>query len=160
MAKDPAASKRSWTALDTLLTFCPPGPDARMNSNWISPWLRTMVSVTWIEFIAIFSRGNRSQVQACPGATALIHLDELKPMRPLDKRHSLLILVWARGSKFGVKVKEGIKYPKSSCKLLSYSNIRISIQFDFQQISKIGINMRDPWFMGLRRWTCSVRCIY
>ena len=24
------ASKRSWTALDTLLTFCPPGPDARM----------------------------------------------------------------------------------------------------------------------------------
>ena len=62
---------------------------------------------------AIRVKCNRSQVQACPGATALIHLGDLKPMRPLDKRHSHLILVWARGSTFKVKDKEGIKDPKS-----------------------------------------------
>jgi hypothetical protein len=28
---EPFRSKRSCTALDTLLTFCPPGPEARMN---------------------------------------------------------------------------------------------------------------------------------
>src|ERR1700683_5134998 len=30
------ASKRSWTALETLLTFWPPGPDARMKLSSIS----------------------------------------------------------------------------------------------------------------------------
>src|SRR5471032_2554972 len=36
-------SKRRCTALDTLLTFCPPGPCARMALN--STWLRSMVAI-------------------------------------------------------------------------------------------------------------------
>src|SRR4051794_9337575 len=35
-AGERAASKRSWTALATLLTFCPPGPPARMKLSSIS----------------------------------------------------------------------------------------------------------------------------
>src|SRR5512135_617700 len=31
-----ATSKRSCTAVDTLLTCCPPGPEARTKSSWIS----------------------------------------------------------------------------------------------------------------------------
>ena len=65
-----------------------------------------------------YDRSDRSQAQACPGATALIHLGDLKPMRPLDKRQSNLIAVWARGSTFRVKDKEGSKDPKSSQKML------------------------------------------
>jgi hypothetical protein len=41
-------SKRSCTAVATLLTFCPPGFEARMNSSWISPSSIEMVGVTWI----------------------------------------------------------------------------------------------------------------
>jgi hypothetical protein len=58
MAEDPAASKRSWTALETLLTFWPPGPDARMNSNWISLSFSAIVSVTGIMFVAMVSLEN------------------------------------------------------------------------------------------------------
>lgn len=32
-AREWCTSKRSWTAVATLLTFCPPGPDAWMNSK-------------------------------------------------------------------------------------------------------------------------------
>jgi len=52
----------------------------------------------------------------------LVHLGDLKPMRPLDKRHSYLIPVWARGSTFRVKDKEGIKDPQSSLKMLIFPN--------------------------------------
>src|SRR5688572_3615642 len=31
--EEPNISNRSWTAVATLLTFCPPGPDARINSS-------------------------------------------------------------------------------------------------------------------------------
>src|SRR3569623_1648126 len=31
-----ATAKRNCTAVDTLLTFCPPGPEARTNASWIS----------------------------------------------------------------------------------------------------------------------------
>lgn len=41
---------RSWTALATLLTFCPPGPGARMNSSWISS------SLSWIDGVITIMR--------------------------------------------------------------------------------------------------------
>jgi len=41
----------------------------------------------------------------------------------LDKRHSYLIPVWARGSTFRVKNKEGIKDQKSASKMLIFQII-------------------------------------
>ena len=43
-------------------------------------------------------------------------------MEPLDKRHSYLIPVWARGSTFRVKDKKGIKDPKPFLKVLISPN--------------------------------------
>jgi hypothetical protein len=45
---DRRASKRSWTAVATLLTFCPPGPDARTKVSWISLSSRAISSFTRI----------------------------------------------------------------------------------------------------------------
>src|SRR5262245_8780285 len=42
------ASKRSCTALASLLTFCPPGPDARMKRSCSSPSAMLMFGVIWI----------------------------------------------------------------------------------------------------------------
>src|ERR1700687_3615985 len=42
------ASKRSWTALETLFTFCPPGPEARIKLSSSSPSFSQMRSVTRI----------------------------------------------------------------------------------------------------------------
>jgi hypothetical protein len=39
------ASKRSCTALDTLLTFCPPGPEARTKDSSNSESSMAMLSV-------------------------------------------------------------------------------------------------------------------
>jgi hypothetical protein len=50
--------------------------------------LLQIIQVAIEGIVAIKVKRNRSQVQACPGATALIHLSDLKPMRPLDKKHS------------------------------------------------------------------------
>jgi len=74
---------------------------------------------------AIRVNRNRLQVQACPGlrlaayasesATAFEYVSSaIKPMRPLDQGNSYKIQVWAKGSTFRVKNKEGLKYPKSS----------------------------------------------
>ncbi len=41
-------SKRSSTAVETLLTFCPPGPAARMNRSLTSSSEMLMVGVTSI----------------------------------------------------------------------------------------------------------------
>jgi len=55
-------------------------------------------------------QGNRSQVQACPGATAFEYVwGAIKPMRPLDQWNSYLIQVWARGSTSSVNDKEALK---------------------------------------------------
>ncbi len=43
-----ATSKRSCTAVATLLTFCPPGPEARTKYSWISLSSIVMVRVMWI----------------------------------------------------------------------------------------------------------------
>ena len=43
-----ATSKRSWTAVDTLFTFWPPGPEERMNSSSNSRSSIEIVGVTWI----------------------------------------------------------------------------------------------------------------
>ena len=45
---EPATSKRSWTAVDTLLTCCPPGPDDRLARIWISLSSISIVSVIHI----------------------------------------------------------------------------------------------------------------
>src|SRR5262245_14853298 len=45
---EPRTSKRSCTAVDSLLTFCPPGPEARMNRSSSSFSSMAMRSVTWI----------------------------------------------------------------------------------------------------------------
>ena len=50
------ASKRSSTAVDTLLTFCPPGPEARTNDSSISPGSRA---------ISLVMRSNRGSPRAC-----------------------------------------------------------------------------------------------
>src|SRR5215813_13887008 len=42
---DCRTSKRSWTALESLLTFCPPGPEARMKLSSSSPSSMLMRSV-------------------------------------------------------------------------------------------------------------------
>src|SRR4051794_2492394 len=47
---DCATSNRSWTAVETLLTFCPPGPEARTNRSSISP--SSIESVSVIRIIA------------------------------------------------------------------------------------------------------------
>ena len=40
-----AAAKRSSTAVDTLLTFCPPGPEARVKTSVTSQSCKDTVSV-------------------------------------------------------------------------------------------------------------------
>src|SRR4051794_9590372 len=42
---DPDTSNRSSTALDTLFTFCPPGPEARTKRSSIAPSSMTIASV-------------------------------------------------------------------------------------------------------------------
>ena len=46
MAFERAASNRNWTAVSTLLTFCPPGPDDRTNRSSSSDSSMTMDDVT------------------------------------------------------------------------------------------------------------------
>jgi hypothetical protein len=62
VGKDEApTSKRSSTAVATLLTFCPPGPDARMNRSSISASSRTIASVIWIMAGKVGKAGHRAR---------------------------------------------------------------------------------------------------
>src|SRR5574340_624902 len=50
-----ATSKRNCTAVETLLTFCPPGPEARTKSSWISRSSSSISTLTrimpvWLPF--------------------------------------------------------------------------------------------------------------
>jgi len=64
---DRPTSKRSCTALETLLTFWPPGPDARTNASSISEGSMTMVSLTR----SIALRRQTSPLRILPPRTGL-----------------------------------------------------------------------------------------
>src|SRR6056297_2256614 len=66
---DRSASNRSSTAVDTLLTFCPPGPEARMNCSVSSQSSMVIWSLTFIgsqrRRLYKLYRGLRGGVQFC-----------------------------------------------------------------------------------------------
>ena len=73
------------------------------------------------------------EVQACPGLRLVAYASEsvtafeyvwsaIKPVRPSDQWKSYMIQVWAGGSTFRVKDKEGIIVPKSSLIMLIFLN--------------------------------------
>src|SRR5512146_499676 len=59
-------SNRSWTVVATLLTFCPPGPEDRINLSRISPSSRWMVPV--IRIMPSWYQGGPS---SCPDSVRL-----------------------------------------------------------------------------------------
>src|SRR5581483_5890006 len=100
------ASNRSWTALDTLLTFCPPAPLARMKLSSISSSRMEIWSVTKMVLLPAiadpFSHAptlRRRQAQSCLGAATLWSRSACIPLLLFARPGRRAIVDGAMGSK-------------------------------------------------------------
>ncbi len=83
-------SNRSWTAVATLFTFCPPGPEARTKCNWISRSSIEILRVTEIMSVLYTFISPGSSITVLWRIGCAHDIDVRPGSRIPDKLYSLL----------------------------------------------------------------------